>query len=115
MTNILLTILLQSNASPGGGMGSWLPLVLIVVIFYVFMILPQMRKNKQQQKFRQELEKGDRIINIGGIHGKITKMDDTTITVEVEGGTEIKLERSSISMEATKALNPDKWKTDKKK
>lgn len=89
----------------GGGIGGFLPLILIMVVFYVFMILPQTRKAKAQKKFREELKKGDKIVNIAGIHGKIIDMDDTSIVIELEEGVKMRIEKSSISMEATKALN----------
>jgi len=83
---------------------SFLPIILIIVVFYFFMIRPQMKKQKDQNKFREELKKGDRIITIGGIHGKIADVQDKTFIIEVEGGVRIKIERSAVSMENTMAL-----------
>ncbi|HYG14371.1 MAG TPA: preprotein translocase subunit YajC [Bacteroidia bacterium] len=103
-----LAFILLLGGSPqggGGGLGSFLPLILIMVVFYVFMILPQTRKAKAQKKFREELKKGDKIVNIAGIHGKIVEMDDTSMVIELEEGVRMRIERSSVSMEATKALN----------
>jgi len=86
-----LAFILLLGGSPqggGGGLGSFLPLILIMVVFYVFMILPQTRKAKAQKKFRE-----------------IVEMDDTSMVIELEEGVRMRIERSSVSMEATKALN----------
>ncbi len=96
-------ILLQ--ASSGGGMGSLLFMGLILVVFYVFMIMPQMRKQKKQRQFREEIDKGQKVVTIGGIHGKITAVnDDNTMTIESEG-TKLRIDRNAISMESTTAVN----------
>lgn len=76
---------------------SFLPLILVVVVFYFFMIRPQVKKQKDQRKFRENLAKGDKVVTIGGIHGKIIEMQDTTITLEVAAGMSIKIEKSAIS------------------
>lgn len=94
-------------APQGGGLGSILPLVLIMAVFYFFMIYPQMKKNKAQKKFREALKEGDKVITIGGVHGKIEKMEDTTFVLNSEG-TRLKLDRTAISMEASQALNAPK-------
>ncbi len=96
-------ILLQ--ASSGGGMGSLLFMGLILVVFYVFMIMPQMRKQKKQRQFREEIDKGHKVVTIGGIHGKVTAVnDDNTMTIESEG-TKLRIDRNAISMESTTAVN----------
>ena len=102
--NNLLTILLQSNpgagtgtgggGSTGGGLGMFLPLILIVVVFYFLMIRPQQKKTKDAKKFREALKKGDKIITIGGIHGKILEVQDTTFIIETEGLTRLKIEKA---------------------
>lgn len=104
MTNILL---MMGQQDGGGGIGSFLPLILIMVVFYFFMIYPQMKKTKAQKKFREALTEGDKVITLGGVHGKIEKMDDTTFIINSEG-TRLRIDRSSISMEASQALNAPK-------
>jgi preprotein translocase subunit YajC len=96
----------------GNGLTQFLPLILIMVVFYFFMIYPQMKKNKTQKKFREALQEGDNVVTIGGIHGKIERMNDTTFILNSEG-TRMKVDKSSISMEASQALNAPK-KDDKK-
>lgn len=85
--------------------GQFLPMVLIIVVFYFFMIRPQMKKAKDHKKYVEELKKGDKVITSSGIHGKIVDVNDTTFLVEVESGTKIRFDKSAISLEAFKALN----------
>lgn len=80
-------------------------LVLVIVVFYFFMIRPQVKKQKDQKKYVEELKKGDKIVTTAGIHGRITDVAETTILVEVEGGTKIRFDKTAISLEASKALN----------
>jgi preprotein translocase subunit YajC len=82
---------------------SFLPIILIVVVFYFFMIRPQMKKQKEQKKFREEIMKGDKVITIGGIHGKIVEISDKTFLIETEGGNKLKIEKTAVSLESTMA------------
>ena len=103
---MIATILLQATGSGGfGGLGSFIPLLLIIVVFYFFMIRPQVKKQKDQKKYVEELKKGDRVITTAGIHGKIVDVAETTFLVETEGGHKIRFEKSAISLESSKALN----------
>jgi preprotein translocase subunit YajC len=83
----------------------FLPMLLIIVVFYFFMIRPQMKKAKDHKKFVAELKKGDKVITLSGIHGKIVDLNDTTFLIEVESGTKIRFEKSAVSLEASQALN----------
>ena len=85
--------------------GQFLPMLLIIVVFYFFMIRPQMKKAKDHKKYVEELKKGDKVITTSGIHGRIVDMNDTTFLIEVESGTKIRFEKSSVSLEASKAMN----------
>ncbi|MFA6944928.1 MAG: preprotein translocase subunit YajC [Pedobacter sp.] len=85
--------------------GQFLPMLLIIVVFYFFMIRPQMKKAKDHKKFVEELKKGDKVITTSGIHGKIVDLNDTTFLIEVESGTKIRFEKSSVSLESSKALS----------
>lgn len=84
---------------------NFIPMLLIIVVFYFFMIRPQMKKAKDHKKYVEELKKGDKVITTSGIHGKIVDMNETTFLVDVDSGTKIRFEKSSISLEASKALN----------
>jgi len=101
-----LNILLQAGAPGAGGGASTLIMIgLMVIVFYFFMIRPQMKKAKTEKQFKETVQKGDKIITIGGVHGKIVEVNDTTFIIEVEGQNRLKIEKSAISMDATKALN----------
>lgn len=94
----LLSILLFAPPADGGEQNSFmsfLPLILVIVVFYFFFIRPQMKKSKDQKKFREELKKGDNVLTIGGINGTVVKMDETTIVIESEG-TKIRVEKSAL-------------------
>lgn len=95
-------ILLQS---PGGGQSFYGNLLLIggiILIFYFFMIRPQQKRQKDQKKFLEEVKKGDSVVTVGGIHGRIVSIDGDTVILEVEKGGKIKFDKSSISLESTK-------------
>lgn len=71
-------------------------LVLILVVFYFFMIRPQMKKQKELKKFRENMKTGDKVVTIGGIHGKILELADSTVLISSEG-TKIRIEKSAIA------------------
>jgi preprotein translocase subunit YajC len=64
-----------------------------------------MKKSKDQKKFREGIKKGEKIVTIGGIHGKIAEIKDATVLIDVEGGNRLKIEKSAISLESSAALN----------
>jgi preprotein translocase subunit YajC len=85
---------------------SFLPIIAIVVVFYFFMIRPQMKKAKEQKKYLENLQKGDKILTIGGIYGKIVEIkEDATIIMEVEDGTKMRISKNAVSNEASATLN----------
>jgi preprotein translocase subunit YajC len=101
-----LLILMTGSQQGQGGIMSFLPLIAIVVVFYFFMIRPQMKKAKDQKKYIEALKKGDKILTIGGIYGKIVEVrDDATIIMEVEDGTKMKISKSAVSQDATATIN----------
>lgn len=71
-------------------------LVLIIVVFYFFMIRPQMKKQKELKKFRESLTVGDKVVTIGGIHGKILEVAETTIVISTESG-KLRLDKSAVT------------------
>ncbi|MCP3030431.1 preprotein translocase subunit YajC [Halobacillus sp. A1] len=73
-----------------------LPIILMFVIFYFLLIRPQQKKQKKVQQMQTELQKGDRVITIGGLHGTIHALDEGTIVVSVQDGTQMKFDRSSV-------------------
>ncbi|MGB3947297.1 MAG: preprotein translocase subunit YajC [Bacteroidia bacterium] len=100
-------ILLMTGGAQAGGIAQFIPLVLIIVVFYFFMIRPQLKKAKEQKKFRENLAKGDKIITIGGIHGKIYEIQESTFIIEVEGGHKLKIEKNAVSMDSSTLLGAE--------
>jgi|TARA_B110000211_G_C13733249_1_gene401209 preprotein translocase subunit YajC len=88
---------LLQTLTEGQGTSQLLFFGLIFVVMYFFMIRPQVKKQKKERKFREELKKGDDIITIGGIHGKIVEMKDSSVTIE-SYGVKLKVEKSAIAM-----------------
>lgn len=102
-------ILLQA-AGGGSGWTSFIPMILIIVVFYFFMILPQTKKAKAQKKFRENIKVGDKVVTIGGIHGKIAEIADTTIMITVENGVKLKIEKNAISVDSSTLLGATEGK-----
>ena len=94
--NILNMFLLQQQQQPGSSWSGLLMIVLIFVIFWLFFIRPQNKRAKEQQKFRENLQKGDKVVTIGGIHGKIEEVRENTVLVSVDHNTKIEFEKSAI-------------------
>lgn len=80
---------------------SFLPLLLIILVFYLFMIRPQMKRQKELREYRSQLRKGDRIITTGGIYGKVNDISDNIITIEVEDQVKMKVDKSAILKDPT--------------
>ena len=100
----LLGILLQAQAQSSSF--TLIFMGLMVLVFWLFMIRPQAKKAKQQKTFINDLKKGDKVVTIAGIHGNINKVnEDGTISLEVSPGSYLKIEKSTISMEMSAALN----------
>ena len=98
---ILSEILLQA-AGGGGGYSMFILMGAMFVVMYFFMIRPQQKRQKEAQKFRESLKKGDTVVTIGGMHGKVIDMDNDTITLEVDRAVKLKFEKSAISQESSK-------------
>ncbi|MEN9291790.1 MAG: preprotein translocase subunit YajC [Bacteroidota bacterium] len=80
----------------GAGANQLVMIVLMIGVFYFFMIRPQMKKQKELKKFREALKPGDKVVTIGGIHGKILEISDATVLIQSEG-TKIRLDKAAIS------------------
>ena len=102
---MIVQILAQASAEgqQGGGYMQIIFFVGIAVVFYFFMIRPQQKKQKDQKKFIEEINKGDSVVTIGGLHGKVYSLDETTLVLDIDGkGTKVTFEKSSVSLEASK-------------
>lgn len=101
---MLLSILLQEaqQAAPKGGMySSLIMILLLIVIFWLLFIRPQSKRAKEQQKFRDELKKGDPVVTIGGFHGKITEVKEHTVMISIAPGMEVEIEKSALVQNAS--------------
>jgi preprotein translocase subunit YajC len=125
LSGIAVTLLLTGCVPPGGQSGSggsssmqgyqFIFLGLMIVVFWLFFIRPQSKRAKNQKKFIEDLQKGDKIVTIAGIHGMINKVnEDGTLNIEISPGSYIKIEKSAISMDWTAALNKPAATTEKK-
>ena len=97
--HLLLQINTHSNVSNIIFIGA------IVVVFYFFMIRPQQKKVSDSKKFRESLVKGMNVVTIGGLHGKLVDVGDTTVWIEVEKGLRLKFDKSAIAVESTTKAN----------
>ena len=96
-------------AEQGGGLGiNIVMFLLIIVVFYFFMIRPQMKKQKEAKKFVDSLDKGMKVVTIGGIHGKIEEVRETTVIIATEGGGKLKLEKRAISPDSNTFIGSEK-------
>ena len=107
MNNLL--ILLQAAGQAAGqeptGMqkyGSLLFIILLIVVFWLFFIHPQSKKAKEEQKFREGLQKGDKVVTIGGFHGKITEVKETTVMISLAPGMEVEVEKTALVKDGTR-------------
>ena len=101
MNSFVLPLLMGAPAggegSAGSGLFSFLPLVAIIAIFYFLILRPQNRKQKETQKMISALKKGDRVVTIGGIHGVIQSVKESTVIVKVDENVKLELNRSAVS------------------
>jgi len=81
----------------GGGLGAFLPLIIIFAIFYFLLIRPQQRKSKQHKQVLASLKKGDRVVSSGGLHGVITGLTDDIVTLEISPKVRVKVSRGYIA------------------
>ena len=117
---MFIYLLQTGTASPssgpfGGGTTTLVFMGMIILVFWLFFIRPQTKKQKQQKKFIEDMQKGTKVVTIAGIHGTVNKInEDGTINLEVSPGSYIKMEKASISMEMTNAINKAAQTTEKK-
>jgi preprotein translocase subunit YajC len=88
----------QSGSGGGGFMGLLLPLVLIIGVFYFFIYRPQQKREEEHQEMVNNLEQGDKIVTVGGIHGTVQKIDEDSILAQVDSkGTRLRFDKDSIA------------------
>lgn len=101
---ILMYTLLQTQAAAQGGSqwSFWIMIILIFVVMWLFMIRPQRKQQKEMEKFRSELKKGDKVITAGGIYGTVSGIDERTVNIQVDKDVTLKVDKSSIVRDSSK-------------
>lgn len=97
MTGVAYAAAPAAGAGAAGGLASFAPIILIFVVFYFLLIRPQQKQAKQHQQFLTDLKTGAKVMTKGGIHGKITNLTDTVVTLEVDQNVRIKVSRDAIA------------------
>ena len=93
----ILTLVLQTQPAPqGAGWSMWIMLALIFAIMWFFMIRPQRKQQKELEKFRNALKKGDKVVTIGGIYGTVDEIKDRTVLIKVDGDTKLRVDKNSL-------------------
>lgn len=99
MNTLLSVFLLTQPEGQEGGLPSWVFLIAIFGVFYMFMIRPQQKKAKEAKQFRESIGKGTKVVTIGGIHGKVESVKEKTVIITTEGGGKLKIEKSALSVD----------------
>lgn len=102
--NLLITLLQAEGEKEGGGAMTLVMYGAIIIIMYMFMLRPQIKKSKEARKFRESLAVGDKIITAGGIHGKVLEINENTVLVSTEGAGKLRIEKNSVNLSPDSAL-----------
>jgi preprotein translocase subunit YajC len=96
------------GASQANPLGMFLPLIAILVIFWIFMIRPQSKRQKELRKFRESLQKGDKVITTGGIYGKIVSVTEAIVVIQVDENTKLTVDKASVLKDPSDLQQPQK-------
>ncbi len=100
-----MSLFLQAGGEGSPGMlMQLLPFLLIIVVFYFFMIRPQMKRQKELRKYRENLKKGDKVVTTGGIYGKVTEVKESHVVIEIANDVNIKVDKAGIIMDMSDAV-----------
>lgn len=105
---MITTVLAQAAAGGSGILGQVFLFGSIILIMYFFMIRPQQKKQKESKKFIEEIKKGDEVVTIGGLHGKVNSVDTDKVVLELDRGFKVTVEKSAISLDFSKKTTPSK-------
>jgi preprotein translocase subunit YajC len=101
ITNLTVLLLMGPPQEGQSPFVSFLPLLLIILVFYFFMIRPQMKKQKELKNFRESLKKGDKVVTTGGIYGKINDISGQVVTVDVGNNVQVKVDKNAVLRDPT--------------
>ena len=102
--NILAITILQASAgaAPAGGSGMfWIMMILLFVVMWAFMIRPQRKQQKELEKFRSELKRGDKVVTAGGIYGIVDEIKEKSVLIKVDGDVKLRVDKNSIVRDFT--------------
>lgn len=104
----MITTILQAAApaAQGGGLSGIVMIVLLIAVMYFFMIRPQRKQQKEMEKFRNELKKGDKVVTAGGIYGTIAEIQERTVLLKVDGDVKLRVDKSSLQKDFSEANAP---------
>ncbi len=105
-----LSMFLQAGGQ-ASGTSTIIMMVLLFAVFYFFMIRPQQKKARDARKFRDSLQKGARVVTIGGLHGKVVEVNEKTVLLEAADGVKLRFEKSAVAMDNSMQLTEDTAKT----
>ena len=103
-------ITILQAAGQGSPLNFYIMMGGVIFVMYWFMLRPQNKKRKAALAYRENIQKGDKIVTIGGIHGKVDNLKDTTVVIVVEGGMKIEMEKSAVSMDASMQMTEESVK-----
>lgn len=103
--NILTVLLQTAPAQTGGGASMWIFLILIFVVMWLFMIRPQRKQQKELEKFRAELKKGDKVVTVGGIYGVIEEVSDKTVLIKVDANVKLRVDKNGLVKDYSESQN----------
>jgi len=101
--NTLFFLLQTDAAAPKAGASMWIMLILVFVVMYFFMIRPQKKQQKEMQNFRDSLQKGSKVVTVGGIYGKVVEVGEKTLILEIDNNVKIKVDKNSVVRDFTDA------------
>lgn len=105
---MISTVLAQASVGGSGILGQVFLFGSIILIMYFFMIRPQQKKQKDSKKFIEEIKKGDDVVTIGGLHGKVSSVEGDTVMIELDRGLKVKVEKSAISLDFSRKTETKK-------
>ncbi|MFT5141633.1 MAG: preprotein translocase subunit YajC [Rhodothermales bacterium] len=100
--NLPVAIAIAQAAESANPLQMFLPLILIFLVFYFLIIRPQKKKEDTRKKMIEAVQKGDKVVTIGGVHGSVTQVDETSVLLQVDTNVKLRVEKSGLSNVATK-------------